>query len=387
MTFGTFRVDTHVLNIILALISLVLALGLGQALLPGSSQPHSAQPSATPTPSATTTAPTSAAPSPSASSAQESTPTMVEPAESATQPSPGESATQAAPNASTTQPVPAETTTVTATPTVAPSAATETTAPPGETTTAESSAPSTSPAAETTTQATTPAEQTPAESAAPVAPTKPEPTALEIRQGGVIFVGDFDLNNGVFNKCTLGYVHKETKIAYTAGHCGDHHSPGVPVYMYTTDGTLLQIGSWYGTSENYLGNHGEEVNKFDFINGDMGYIALEESTGVVIPETANAMSGDTIYRELPTNGEEVCAYRSQAMDVTCGRMYQLNGSYIVYNTTSVKGESGGPIWRKAGGFLGVISATSVISLLQAGKVVDVPVVWAALNNLADTLFD
>lgn len=369
MNFGHLRIDQGALNILFALLSVLLTLGLGSVLGVGSSNPQIPDPNTTvtTTPAGTTTPieesetpveeTTAASEEPTPTTAVEETATTTVPAAEETTPS---TSAEAEPSASTNE--------VTTTPEQTRSAT-------------ESKAPSET--ATPTSEVVTPSQiPTPTESET----SKP---AAEIRQGNVLLIGDFQENKGLFSKCTLGYVHKESKIAITAGHCADGgHRPGTSVYMQYNEGDMVKIGTWKGTSDRYADTLGTEAeDKFAFINGDMGYIALEETAEVTIPESPNVMSGETMIHTLPAPGTEVCMFRSQANTVICGLMYQLQESYMIYNLSAVKGESGGPIWQKIGGFLGVISATSILTIDDKGVEKQIPVIWAAINGLADTLFN
>ena len=183
--------------------------------------------------------------------------------------------------------------------------------------------------------------------------------ATEVTQGKDIFLPK-DGNTSTsrrYTTCTLGFVYKPLKVGYTAGHCGRDHAPGTEVFMNVGTGgatKLEKIGTWEGASSNYQQNI--SFGYFQNINYDFGYIRLDDSATAPIAVNANPHSGDAVENYVPENGTEVCMFRSKTSPhVYCAPFHKNHTNYMLLDSSSVQGESGGPVWVKGGGFFGVIS--------------------------------
>lgn len=139
--------------------------------------------------------------------------------------------------------------------------------------------------------------------------------------------------------CTVGYIDKKKRRAYTAGHCG---ITGTKV----TDSEDRLIGIFHKNPK-----YNEKVYR-----NDQAYIQLENN---VIPGK-NYYSGDKVASldELNT-GDTLCSYGSSSQKIHCGVLRTVDERNIIGddNSGGISGDSGGPAWVPGKGLVGLFSST------------------------------
>lgn len=176
--------------------------------------------------------------------------------------------------------------------------------------------------------------------------------------------------------CTLGFNDHARGVSYTAAHCASQ--PGQRVrLMNPRTGELSDPVGTIKPSSNY--------KSFELGN-DWAEIVWDR--GVTMG--ANPYSGDTMLTlDQVKPGEEVCYHgettHKRSNKVTCGSYVdRLEQSFVTNIKDGKPGDSGGPIWVKDRGFIGVVSAGSGSMegtgtyMLFGGKAVQgEPVLWGS----------
>lgn len=160
-------------------------------------------------------------------------------------------------------------------------------------------------------------------------------------QGSAVSIGDRGM-------CTIGYNDRARGVSYLAGHCG-YKGDRVRLMDAATGQTSRTLGTFY-PSEKY------DASSF---SNDWGVIKWDRG----VKMGANIYSGETIIplRDVKA-GDEVCHHgettHQGTSNVNCGPYYGRLGQIFAVNMDSGRpGDSGGPLWVKGKGFIGVASAT------------------------------
>ena len=164
--------------------------------------------------------------------------------------------------------------------------------------------------------------------------------------------------NGLTTFCTLSFVGSN-HVGVTAAHCGEAGST-----VYTGDG-LLKLGTLRSatTPYNFAIAHEEQLAN------DVAYIDFAPTTAL----GTNSFSGGTIVRDTTavTAGTEVCWYGDKTHSTHCataypkGQYFSGDRVFVIGGQETVPGDSGGPMWLKGGGYLGVISGIATDPALRA----------------------
>lgn len=152
------------------------------------------------------------------------------------------------------------------------------------------------------------------------------------------------------SNCTIGYIDKANRKAYSAAHCfvsdkektQDVHNKTV----YNSFGR--HIGTASGT---YHGSQNNDFIIIDLLNN--------------IPAGENSFSGDAIVKiEDVKPGDTICSFSRKYKKTMCGEIENINGRDIFATRESggTHGDSGGPAWIPGKGFVGVF--TSIIGLVH-----------------------
>lgn len=153
------------------------------------------------------------------------------------------------------------------------------------------------------------------------------------------------------SSCTVGWIAHG--VVYTAGHCG---RPGMEMYaarevaLPGTENTAVRLEEKIGTFHTNDRGRGELRNDVAWISVDNPWVRLG----------ANTYSGEGLvaYEDL-TNGLEVCAFGQRTKRIRCGNVVGTDGADILLSpeVNGQKGDSGGPVWAKRGGLVGIYSGS------------------------------
>lgn len=162
----------------------------------------------------------------------------------------------------------------------------------------------------------------------PPAPSDNTSYTKTINQGNEIYT--YNTLGQAVSSCTVGYVGKG--YALTAGHCGEEGGK-------VTNNNFSQIG---------------RIVKVDMErNQDIAIIKLDTGVG-----GKNTYSGDyiTSFAELSLD-DEICQYGNTTKEVLCAPIYGVPryGAFWAKNTVA-HGDSGGAMWVKGKGLIGLISS-------------------------------
>lgn len=153
------------------------------------------------------------------------------------------------------------------------------------------------------------------------------------------------------SSCTVGWIAHG--VVYTAGHCG---RPGMEMYaarevaLPGTENTAVSLEEKIGTFHTNDRGRGELRNDVAWISVDNPWVRLG----------ANTYSGEGLvaYEDL-TNGLEVCAFGQRTKRIRCGNVVGTDGADILLSpeVDGQKGDSGGPVWAKRGGLVGIYTGS------------------------------
>ncbi|WP_197381531.1 Rv1815 family serine proteinase [Mycolicibacterium mengxianglii] len=136
-----------------------------------------------------------------------------------------------------------------------------------------------------------------------------------------------------FNRCTLGYVDPDTRVAFSAGHC----QANAPV----TDSHGLVIGN-VAMSEDNTPNGA--VVTTDQVITDYQAIVLADNVVVnnVLP---SGKSLESVPGRVAALGEPVCHFGIVTGE-SCGTIERVNNGWFTMTNgvVSQKGDSGGPVY-------------------------------------------
>lgn len=150
--------------------------------------------------------------------------------------------------------------------------------------------------------------------------------------------------------CTLGFNDHARGVSYTAAHCAGQPGQRVRLVNPRTGESSDPVGTIKPSSS---------YKSFELGN-DWAEIVWDR--GVTMG--ANPYSGDTMLTlDQVKPGEEVCYHgettHKGTNKVTCGSYVdRLEQSFVTNIKDGQPGDSGGPIWVKDRGFIGVVSAGS-----------------------------
>ena len=184
----------------------------------------------------------------------------------------------------------------------------------------------------------------------PSTPTPPVTKQVKLTQGDRVILQRPD---GKTSACTLSYVGANS-VAVIAAHCGQ---PGTVVYTkqggYKLGTMRSATAQLFDYSTSFISNP----------DTDVAYVDLEPS----VYSGGNIYSGDKIVRDIRAArpGSEACWYGSSTLGVRCGTLVTpqsagISGTraLVIRNAEAIPGDSGGPIWIKGLGYIGVLSASA-----------------------------
>ncbi|WP_141738069.1 hypothetical protein [Corynebacterium sp. HMSC30G07] len=173
--------------------------------------------------------------------------------------------------------------------------------------------------------------------------------AVTVRQGDRIRVGES-------SQCTLGYIEQSPSgpAGYTAGHCGKNRTE--KVYVQSGDQWVL-VGATVRSGKYNPKHTGSDWALILFNRG----VRLE----------GNPLSGDarTDIDELKS-GDKICFAGATTQTTRCGDFIGTIGGNIYWENTGARpGDSGAPVWREGGGFLGVLAGQNIVSASEQDQLV------------------
>lgn len=143
--------------------------------------------------------------------------------------------------------------------------------------------------------------------------------------------------------CTIGYVDKVSRTAYTALHCAKA-AAGERAFVN-------------GTAVGYTLHDSYTLHGGNFHRGDVQAIRLYSDTRI----GGNPYTGDAVYPyENLRVGDTTCSFSRKQNTTLCGHITNLDDGVIMTNHGGIAGDSGGPIWRvdDAGRSMGSIGVYS-----------------------------
>lgn len=154
---------------------------------------------------------------------------------------------------------------------------------------------------------------------------------IVVNQGDEVFMKE---SNGA---CTIGYIDRANRRAYTALHCANGSEAsdkfGNPIGRFHTTNGPHEIGT-------------------TFSRRDVTYIELYDN----VVAGNNIYSGDNRVRTSDVSvGDDMCMYSRMNNEVRCGKVNNVDGSIVQgnENVNGVRGDSGGPSWVDGKGFSGI----------------------------------
>ncbi len=172
---------------------------------------------------------------------------------------------------------------------------------------------------------------------------------VTVRQGDRIRVGES-------SQCTLGYIEQSPSgpAGYTAGHCGKNRTE--KVYVQSGDQWVL-VGATVRSGKYNPEHTGNDWALILFNRG----VRLE----------GNPLSGNarTDIDELKS-GDKICFAGATTQTTRCGDFIGTIGGNIYWENTGARpGDSGAPVWREGGGFLGVLAGQNIVSTSEQDQLV------------------
>lgn len=189
--------------------------------------------------------------------------------------------------------------------------------------------------------------------------TQVSPEKVVINQGDVIYnfspmetIGDnMNIETIQSMQCTVGFVQKPENLLWTSSHCfkdGD--------IVYDKDFNKIGIADRYYDGDIFKDRENPDIHFL--MSKDFTIIHLEP----YIIAGKNYFSGDSIVPNDSTSPEEeVCSFSRMENKSYCGRIlekHHLSDNYdslLWSNLPIIKGDSGGPVWIKGKGILGIQS--------------------------------
>lgn len=143
--------------------------------------------------------------------------------------------------------------------------------------------------------------------------------------------------------CTIGYIDKSNRKAYTAAHC--FVSDKNPEQYIDSQSVYNSFGRRIGTASGvYSDTQNDDFIMIDLFNN--------------IPIGENSFSGDTIaHLEDIKPGDTICSFSRMYKKTMCGEIEKVNEREILATREAggIPGDSGGPAWVEGKGFVGVYS--------------------------------
>lgn len=175
---------------------------------------------------------------------------------------------------------------------------------------------------------------------------------VTVRQGDRIRVGES-------SQCTLAYIDPQLlsnvlSVGYTAAHCGSGARDRVYVQ---SNGQWVQVGSVQRSTKYSPDHTGNDWAMIYFNRG----VRLE----------GNPLSGNarTDIDELKS-GDKICFAGATTQTTRCGDFIGTIGGNIYWENTGARpGDSGAPVWREGGGFLGVLAGQNIVSTSEQDQLV------------------
>ena len=157
-----------------------------------------------------------------------------------------------------------------------------------------------------------------------------KPFTSEVNQGDLIYIRD--------RACTIGYIDKINKIAYTAGHCG------------FTDEKVNVMNSSRQTIGTLYTEYSRE--RTPYVSADKAVIYLNDD----VKPGENTFSGDVkLHYTNVSEGDTICSFSRMDQQTMCGTvLYTAHNSVgATRSAAGVRGDSGGPAWIDGKGFVGL----------------------------------
>ena len=172
---------------------------------------------------------------------------------------------------------------------------------------------------------------------------------VTVRQGDRIRVGES-------SQCTLGYIEQSPSgpAGYTAGHCGKNRTE--KVYVKSGDQWVL-VGATVRSGKYNPEHTGNDWAMIYFNRG--------------VQVEGNPLSGNarTDIDELKS-GDKICFAGATTPNTRCGDFIGTIGGNIYWENTGARpGDSGAPVWREGGGFLGVLAGQNIVSTSEQDQLV------------------
>lgn len=176
---------------------------------------------------------------------------------------------------------------------------------------------------------------------APVA----EAQGVTVRQGERIRIGNA-------SQCTLAYLEADVRTGYTAAHCAQAGS-----VVYAESG-----GQWQRVGYSWPSGRYSSAST----GNDWAAIRFDDHVTLA----GNPLSGDgRVSIDELRDGDRLCFAGAATPAAACGQFIgRLGGNVYWENTGARPGDSGAPVWREGGGFVGVLAGQNIVYTPGAERV-------------------
>lgn len=179
-------------------------------------------------------------------------------------------------------------------------------------------------------------------------------THIGILQGDPIVTNVNVNKQGIFtsNMCTVGYIDKQRRLLYTAGHCFNGINNPSETIVYNQDMNPI------GYLDMHNGINMRKHNPHDsttILGNDWAKIHLYDHIFVDNPISGNGIIN--AHKDAKV-GEELCYFSRKNEKIFCSHIMKIKDNVIVTGNkenSTIHGDSGGPAWIPQRGFVGVIS--------------------------------
>lgn len=173
----------------------------------------------------------------------------------------------------------------------------------------------------------------PKENAQPTEDAEPK-ERVEVYQGQKILLKA----KGWLSQCTIGYIDKDAKRAYTAKHCISD-SDWNPI-----NGLDIQVYSDPDNPDVKLAQQKVTIGKAYAVepSHDMAYIELNDNA--LLHEKANKHTENASTRAVEVN-DRLCVYSRNLEQTSCGDVIEVRDDFAKIKGPVIQGgDSGGPAW-------------------------------------------
>ncbi|MCS4489909.1 hypothetical protein N7326_04990 [Corynebacterium sp. ES2794-CONJ1] len=167
--------------------------------------------------------------------------------------------------------------------------------------------------------------------------------------------------------CTVGFVDRENRRIWTAGHCARDNS-----FVFTSTGTEIGVIKHPYDVDPTIDPRVSELERrkltADYFFHDIAYIDLSDK----VTPGSNKFSGDRYYQ--PSVGDDICRFGATTFDhVFCSKVLHIDDHLAYAADLGTKGgDSGGPAWVPGKGYVGqAVGAFNLVSASGAPAVMSI----------------